>query len=203
MSNIVSQRLSQVDGVGDVEIGGGSLPAVRIELLPFALNRYGISTEDVRAAIQASNANRPKGMVQGNGRKLQVYTQTPALRASDYASMLVAWRNGAAVRLADVAEVYDGVEDTRTLGLFNGEPAVIVLITRQPSANIIETVDGVRALLPELQAQLPPDVELRVASDSTSSIRASLHEVEFTLVASVLLVVLVVSLFLRLSLIHI
>jgi len=197
VSNIVSQRLSQVDGVGDVEIGGGSLPAVRIELLPFALNRYGISTEDVRAAIQASNANRPKGMVQGEGRKLQVYTQTPALRASDYATMLVAWRNGAAVRLADVAEVYDGVEDTRTLGLFNGEPAVIVLITRQPSANIIETVDGVRALLPELQSQLPPDVELRVASDSTSSIRASLHEVEFTLVASVLLVVLVVSLFLR------
>jgi multidrug efflux pump len=197
VSNIVSQRLSQVDGVGDVEIGGGSLPAVRIELLPFALSRYGISTEDVRAAIQASNANRPKGMVQGEGRKLQIYTQTPALRASDYASMVVAWRNGAAVRLQDVAEVIDGVEDTRTLGLFNGEPAIVILITRQPSANIIETVDSVRALLPELQAQLPPDVTLQVASDSTNSIRASLHEVEVTLVISVLLVVLVVSLFLR------
>jgi multidrug efflux pump len=197
VSNIVSQRLSQVDGVGDVEIGGGSLPAVRIELLPFALNRYGISTDDVRAAIQASNANRPKGTVQGDGRKLQIYTQTPALRASDYASMVVAWRNGAAVRLQDVAEVVDGVEDTRTLGLFNGEPAIIVLITRQPSANIIETVDSVRALLPELQAQLPPDVTLQVASDSTNSIRSSLREVEFTLVVSVLLVVLVVSLFLR------
>ncbi|WP_307648492.1 efflux RND transporter permease subunit [Variovorax boronicumulans] len=197
VSNIVSQRLSQVDGVGDVEIGGGSLPAVRIELLPFALNRYGISTEDVRAAIQASNANRPKGMVQGDGRKLQIYTQTPALRAADYASMVVAWRNGAAVRLQDVAEVIDGVEDTRTLGLFNGEPAIIILITRQPSANIIETVDSVRALLPELQAQLPPDVTLQVASDSTNSIRSSLHEVEATLVISVLLVVLVVSLFLR------
>jgi len=197
VSNIVSQRLSQVDGVGDVEIGGGSLPAVRIELLPFALNRYGISTEDVRAAIQASNANRPKGTVQGDGRKLQIYTQTPALRASDYASMVVAWRNGAAVRLQDVAEVIDGVEDTRTLGLFNGEPAIIVLITRQPSANIIETVDSVRALLPELQAQLPPDVTLQVASDSTNSIRGSLREVELTLVISVLLVVLVVSLFLR------
>jgi len=197
VSNIVSQRLSQVDGVGDVEIGGGSLPAVRIELLPFALNRYGISTEDVRAAIQASNANRPKGMVQGDGRKLQIYTQTPALRASDYASMVIAWRNGAAVRLQDVAEVVDGVEDTRTLGLFNGEPAIIVLITRQPSANIIETVDSVRALLPELQAQLPPDVTLQVASDSTNSIRGSLREVELTLVISVILVVLVVSLFLR------
>ena len=197
VSNIVSQRLSQVDGVGDVEIGGGSLPAVRIELLPFALNRYGVSTEDVRAAIQAANANRPKGAVQGEGRKLQIYTQTPALKASDYAPMVVAWRNGAAVRLQDVAEVNDGVEDTRTLGLFNGEPAIIVLITRQPSANIIATVDSVRALLPELQAQLPPDVQLMVASDSTNSIRSSLHEVELTLIISVLLVVLVVSLFLR------
>src|SRR5450755_234776 len=109
VSNIISQRLSQVDGVGDVEIGGGSLPAVRIELLPFALNRYGISTEDVRAAIQAANANRPKGEVKGDGRRMQIYTQTPALRASDYASMVVAWRNRAAVRLQDVAQVVDGV----------------------------------------------------------------------------------------------
>jgi multidrug efflux pump len=201
VSNIVSQRLAQVDGVGDVEIGGGSLPAVRVELLPFALNKYGISTEDVRAAIQAANANRPKGIVQGtdpeNSRRLQIYTQTPALKASDYAPMVVAWRNGAAVRLDDVAEVVDGVENTQTLGLFNGEPAIIVLITRQPAANVIATVDGVRALLPELQAQLPADVTLNVASDSTNSIRSSLREVEFTLIASVLLVVLVVSVFLR------
>jgi len=197
VSNIVSQRLAQVDGVGDVELGGGSLPAVRIELSPFALNQYGISTEDVRAAIQASNANRPKGAVQGEGRRLQIYTQTPALRASDYAPMVIAWRNGAAVRLQDVAQVVDGVEDTRTTGLFNGEPAVIVLITRQPSANVIATVDAVRALLPELQAELPADVELHVANDSTNSIRASLREVELSLVVSVLLVVLVVSLFLR------
>ncbi len=197
VSNIVSQRLAQVDGVGDVEIGGGSLPAVRIELLPFALNKYGISTEDVRAAIQASNANRPKGIVHGDDRRLQVYTQTPALRASDYAPMVIAWRNGAAVRLQDLAEVIDGVENTQTLGLFNGEPAIIILVTRQPSANVIETVDAVRALLPELQAELPADVTLRVASDSTNSIRASLREVELTLIISVILVVLVVSLFLR------
>jgi multidrug efflux pump len=202
VSNIISQRLSQVDGVGDVEIGGGSLPAVRIELMPFALNKYGISTEDVRAAIQASNANRPKGIVQGDERRLQIYTQTPALRASDYAPMVIAWRGsspgaGAAVRLQDVAEVTDGVENTQTLGLFNGEPAIIVLVTRQPSANVIETVDAVRKLLPELQADLPADVTLQVASDSTNSIRASLREVEGTLVVSVLLVVLVVSLFLR------
>jgi multidrug efflux pump len=202
VSNIVSQRLAQVEGVGDVEIGGGSLPAVRVELLPFALNKYGISTEDVRAAIQAANANRPKGIVQSEGRRLQIYTQTPALKASDYAPMVVAWREsttraGAAVRLDDVAEVVDGVENDRTLGLFNGEPAIIVLITRQPAANVIATVDGVRALLPELQAQLPADVTLHVASDSTNSIRSSLREVEFTLIASVLLVVLVVSVFLR------
>ncbi|MBC8058036.1 MAG: efflux RND transporter permease subunit, partial [Rhizobiales bacterium] len=197
VSNLVSQRLSQVEGVGDVEIGGGSLPAVRVELLPFALNKFGISTEDVRAAIQASNANRPKGIVQGTDRKLQIYTQTPALKASDYAPMVVAWRNGAAVRLDDVADVVDGVENTRTLGLFNGQPAIIVLITRQPDANVIATVDSVRALLPELQSQLPADVTLNVASDSTNSIRSSLEEVELTLVISVVLVVLVVSLFLR------
>ncbi|MGZ5276504.1 MAG: efflux RND transporter permease subunit [Caldimonas sp.] len=197
VSNIVSQRLAQVDGVGDVEIGGSTLPAVRVELLPFALNRYGVSGEDVRAAIQASNANRPKGAIEGEGRRLQIYTQTPARRAADYAGMVVAWRNGAAVRLADVAEVADGVENTRTLGLFNGKPAVIVLVTRQPGANVIKTVDGVRALLPELRAQLPSQIELEVASASTNSIRASLREIELTLVVSILLVVLVVSVFLR------
>ncbi|HLW12539.1 MAG TPA: efflux RND transporter permease subunit, partial [Casimicrobiaceae bacterium] len=196
-SNILNQQLLQVDGVGDVQIGGGSLPAVRIELRPFALNAYGISTEDVRAAIQASNANRPKGIVEGNGRRLQIYTQTPGLRASDYAPMVVAWRNGAAVRLQDVADVVDGVEDSHTLGLFNGEKAIIVLIRSQPAANVIETVDSVRALLPALSAELPADVELHVASDRTHSIRASLHEVEVTLIVAVILVVLVVSLFLR------
>ncbi len=196
-SNILNQQLLQVSGVGDVQIGGGSLPAVRIELKPFALNQYGISTEDVRAAIQATNANRPKGLVQGGGRRLQIYTQTPGPHASDYASMVVAWRNGAAVRLRDVADVIDGVEDTRTLGLYNGQKAIIVLIRSQPDANVIETVDSVRALLPALQAELPADVELHVASDRTHSIRASLHEVELTLLVSVILVVLVVSLFLR------
>jgi multidrug efflux pump len=196
-SNVLNQQLLQVEGVGDVQIGGGSLPAVRIELKPFALNRYGISTEDVRAAIQSSNANRPKGIVQGAGRKLQIYTQTPGLLASDYAPMVIAWRNGAAVQLRDVADVTDGVEDTHTLGLYNGEKAIIVLIRAQPNANVIETVDAVRALLPTLSAQLPADVEVHVASDRTHSIRASLHEVEITLIVAVILVVLVVSAFLR------
>ena len=197
VSNIVSQRLAQVEGVGDVEIGGGSLPAVRVELLPFALHRYGISTEDVRAAIQASNANRPKGALEGDDRRCRSTRRRPARRAADYRGMVVAWRNGAAVRLGDVAEVIDGVENTRTLGLFNGEPAVIVLITRQPGANVIETVDGVRACCPSCRRSCRPTIELQVASDRTNSIRASLREIELTLLISIVLVVLVVGVFLR------
>ena len=201
VSNLVQQKIAQVPGVGDVELGGGSLPAVRVELLPFALNRYGVSMEDVRAALQASNANRPRGAIEGNGKRLQIYssgnTATGGLRAADYQGLIVGWRNNAAIRLSDVAEVSDGVENIYTLGLFNGQPAVIVLVTRQPDANVIATVDGVRALLPELQAQLPQDVQLQVASDSTNSIRSSLREIELTLLISIALVVLVVSAFLR------
>ncbi|TMH35201.1 MAG: nodulation protein, partial [Betaproteobacteria bacterium] len=199
VSNLVQQKLAQVDGVGDVEIGGGSLPAVRVELVPYALNRYGVSMEDVRAALQTSNATRPKGAIEGNGQRLQIYSAngTGGRKAVDYQGLVVAWRNGAPIRLSDIAEVVDGVEDSRTLGLFNGEPAVIVLVTRQPGANVIQTVDGVRALLPELQAQLPQDVTIRVASDSTTSIRASLREIEGTLMISIVLVVLVVAAFLR------
>ncbi len=200
VSNIVQQKLAQAEGVGDVELGGGSLPAVRVELLPFALNRYGLSMEDVRAALQSSAANRPKGAIEGEGRRLQIYSASAAgdgRSAADYRGLVVAWRNGAAVRLADVADVVDSVEDTRTIGLFNGQPAVVVLVTRQPDANVIETVDGIRALLPELQAQLPGDIRLQVASDRTHSIRAALHEVELTLLISIVLVVLVVSAFLR------
>jgi len=201
VSNLVQQKLAQVKGVGDVEIGGGSLPAVRIDLNPYQLNHHGVSSEDVRAAIQASNPNRPKGALEGSGMRLQIYSQantpTNGRTAADYRGLVVAWRNGAAIRLQDIAEVTDSVENINTLGLFNGQPAVIVLVTRQPGANIIETVDGVRALMPSLQAQLPQDVSLQVASDSTNSIRSSLHEIELTLMISILLVVLVVSVFLR------
>ncbi|WP_288381149.1 efflux RND transporter permease subunit, partial [uncultured Massilia sp.] len=201
VSNLVQQRLAQVKGVGEVEIGGGSLPAVRVELLPYALNKYGVSSEDVRAAIQSTNANRPKGAIEGAGNRFQIYSQPAGSKggrtAAEYRDLVVAWRDGAAIRLQDVAQVIDGVENINTLGLFNGQPAVIVLVTRQPDANVIETVDGVRALLPSLQAQLPGDVTLQVASDRTNSIRASLHEIEFTLILSIILVVLVVSVFLR------
>ncbi len=197
VSNIVQQKVAQVDGVGDVEIGGGSLPAVRVELNLLALNRYGVPLEDVRAAIQASNATRPKGSIETDAQRMQIYTTAPGHKAAEYRSLVVAWRNGAPVRLSDIAQVTDGPEDVRTLGLFNGNPAVIVLVTRQPGANVIETVDGVRALLPQLRAQLPADIDVQVASDSTNSIRASLHEIELTLLISIALVVLVVSVFLR------
>jgi multidrug efflux pump len=197
VSNLVQQKLAQVEGVGDVEIGGGSLPAVRVEINLTALNRYGVALEDVRAALQAANANRPKGAVEGGGRRLQIYTEATGRTAADYRGLVVAWRNSAPIRLSDVATVEDGPEDRNTLGLFNGQQAVIVLVTRQPGANIIETVDGVRALLPALRAQLPADVNLQVASDSTNSIRSSLHEIEATLLISIALVVLVVSVFLR------
>ena len=205
VSSLLQQKIAQVPGVGEVELGGGSLPAVRVELNPFALNRYGVSTEDVRAALQASNASRPKGAIEDNSdgkqQSLQIYavsnTAAGGRLAADYQGLVVAWRNGAAVRLQDVAQVRDGTENTNTLGLFNGDAAVIVLIRRQPDANVIATVDGIRALLPELQAQLPSDVKLSVASDSTNSIRASLREVEITLLISIALVVLVVSAFLR------
>ncbi|MBO9706575.1 MAG: efflux RND transporter permease subunit [Caulobacter sp.] len=197
VSNIVAQRLSQVSGVGDVEIGGGSLPAVRVSVNPFQLNTYGIALEDVRAAVQAANANRPKGAVEGDGRRFQVYTSGAGRKAADYKGLVVAWRGDAPVRLQDVADVTDSVADTRTLGLFNGKPAIIILVTRQPGANIIKTVDSVRAVLPELEAQLPGDIKVAVASDSTNSIRASLKEIEVTLLISIVLVVLVVSAFLR------
>ncbi|WP_372784357.1 efflux RND transporter permease subunit [Phenylobacterium sp.] len=198
VNNIVQQRLSQVTGVGDVEIGGGSQPAVRVEVSPFALNKFGVSLEDVRAAIQSANANRPKGMVQDEGgRRLQIYTSTGGTKAVDYQGLIIAYRNNAPIRLSDVASVIDSVQDTRTIGLFNGKPAIVVLVTQQPGANVIQTVNKVRATLPLLAAQLPSDVKLEVASDATTSIRASLREIEITLLIATLLVVLVVSAFLR------
>jgi multidrug efflux pump len=202
VSNVVQQKISQVDGIGDVELGGGSLPAVRVEVNPFALSRYGLSSEDVRAALQASNANRPKGTIDSGGERFQIYTgagpaQTGRPLAKDYRDLIIAWRNGAAIRLADVAGVTDSVENVNTLGLFNGSPAVIVLVTLQPGANAIQTVNALREMLPELQAQLPQDIKLQVATDRTRSIRSSLHEVEITLLIAIALVVLVVSAFLR------
>jgi len=201
VNNIVSQRLLQVPGVGDVTLGGGSQPAVRVELNPFALAQLGIGGDDVRAALQAGNANRPKGVIEvgdaEDGRALQVLTPAPGLRAADWRDLIVALRGGQEVRLSQVASVTDSVQDTRTRGMFNGQPAIVVNITQQPDANLIATADAVLTLLPQLRAQLPADVQLHVAIDRTGSVRASVREVEFTLVVAVLLVVAVVGLFLR------
>ncbi|MCK9516132.1 MAG: efflux RND transporter permease subunit [Ottowia sp.] len=201
VSNVMEQRLLQVDGVGDVQLGGGSLPAVRIQLNPLALNALGIGSEDVRAAIQGSNANRPLGTIQTgtsrHGRQLQVLVPPPGLRAADYRDLVVGMRNGSEIRLSQVAEAIDDVEDRHTRGIFNGRPAVIATITQQPGANLIATADAIHELLPTLRAQLPPDVDLQLAMDRTGAIRDSVRNVEMTLVIAVLLVVAVVGLFLR------
>jgi multidrug efflux pump len=198
VSNIIQQRMSQIQGVGDVELGGGSLPAVRVSVNPYQVNQYGIAMEDVRAAIEAANANRPKGLIEGtNGRAWQIYTGGAGRVASDYRPLVVAWRNGAPVRLGDIAAVTDSVADVRTLGLYNGKRAIIVNITQQPGANLIQMVNAIRAELPALRAQLPSDIKLEVASDRTNSIRASLREIEITVLISLVLVIVVVFAFLR------
>ncbi len=194
---ILAQKLSQVSGIGQVTIGGSSLPAVRVELNPSALFKYGIGLEDVRAALAAANANTPKGSLDFGGRRYQLYTNDQASKAAEYHNMVIAYRNGAAVRLSDVAEVQDSVENVRNLGLANSKPAVLVILFRQPGANIIDTVDRVIALIPTLKASIPTDIDMQVANDRTITIRASLLAVKVTLGIAILLVILVVLLFLR------
>ncbi len=191
-STIIAQKLSQVQGVGDVSVTGSSLPAVRVELNPAALFHYGVGMEDVRAALGSANANSPKGAVENDRKRWQLYSNDQAHHASDYRPLIVAYRNGAPVRLADVAKVEDSVEDTRNFGISGGRPAVLVQISRQPGANIIDTVDRVQALLPTLAASIPGAANLAVAMDRSVTIRSSLRDVEQTLVVAVLLVVLVV-----------
>jgi len=196
-SNILQQKLSTVNGVGQVQLAGGSLPAVRVELNPHALFKYGIGLEDVRAALSAANANAPKGAVEQGTRRYQVYVNDTAINADQYKTLIVAYRNGAAVRLQDVAQVEDSVEDVRNLGLSNNRPAILVLLFRTPGANIIQTVDNVKAILPQLKAALPPSVNLEVAIDRTGNIHDSLRDVQRSMIVSILLVMLVVYFFLR------
>ena len=196
-SNIIQQKLSQVSGVGNVALNGASPPAIRVELNPRALYKYGIGLEDVRAAISAANANSPKGDIQQGGQTFQVYANDSATLAKDYQTLIVAYRNGSAVRLQDVAQVIDSVEDVRNLGLFNGKPAVLVQITKQPGANVIQVVDSILKDLPALRKALPVAVDLDVMVDTTTSIRNAVHDVEMTLILSTILVIVVVFLFLR------
>jgi multidrug efflux pump len=193
-SNVLQQRLSQLDGIGQVSIGGATLPAVRVELNPTAMFKYGIGLEDVRAALASANANSPKGVIEENDHRFQLYTNDQARVAADYRPLIIAYRNNAAVQLSDVADVEDSVQDLRNEGRANGEPSVLVILSRQPGANIIDTVDQVKAELPQLQAALPSDVNLTIVSDRSGTIRASLNDTKWTLVIAVLLVTFVVYL---------
>ncbi|APV48284.1 multidrug transporter subunit MdtC [Betaproteobacteria bacterium GR16-43] len=196
-STVLAQRISQVSGVGQVTVGGGSLPSVRVELQPSLMNSLGITFEDVRAAISNTNANKPKGFVDDETRHWEVRANDQAKTAKEYIPIIVAYRNGGAVRLGDLGEVVDSVQDLRNYGAANGKPAVLLIVNLQPDANIIEVVDNVQALMPELRATLPADIKLDTMMERTSTIRASLKEVERTLAMAVALVILVVFAFLR------
>jgi multidrug efflux pump len=196
-STVLSQKLSQVEGIGEVVVGGSSLPAVRVELNPNALYKYGVGLEDVRAALASANAHAPKGDIEVGDRHYQIYDNDQATKSEEYRPLIVAYRNGAAIRLSDVGEVIDANENIRNAGMANGKPSVLVILYRSPGANIIDTVDRVYALMPELRAAIPPAIDLVPAVDRSTTIRASLSDVERTLMISVVLVILVVFFFLR------
>ena len=196
-SSVLQQKVAQVPGVGQVFVGGGALPAVRVDVNPTILNNNGLSLEDVRASLAAANVNRPKGAVGTGDRSWTLSTNDQLFKAAEYRPLIIRYGKGAAVRLSDVASVTDSVEDIRTGGLSNGKPAVLLVIFRQPGANIIDTVDRVRALVPQLQASIPPAIKLQTVIDATRTIRASVRDVEITLMVSIALVILVVFIFLR------
>ncbi len=196
-STVLAQSLAQVRGVGQVNVGGGALPAVRVELNPTVLNKYGISLEQVRTVLSQANANRPKGQLADERTSWEVHTDDQLFQAVSYMPLIVAARNGAIVRLADLGEVSDSVENVRVGGLANGKPSVLVFVMTEPNANVIETVDRVRAELPRFKALLPAGVDMKVAVDRTTTIRASVHDVERTLAIAIVLVILVVFAFLR------
>jgi multidrug efflux pump len=195
--SVLEQQFSQVSGVGSVELGGAALPAVRVELEPGPLNKYGIGLEDVRAALAAANANSPKGYFDVGSQRYQIYTNDQATVAAQYRDLVIAYRNGQAVKLSDVAEVDNSVENLQNAGLYNSKAAVLVIIHPSPSANVIQTVDQLRGLLPGLRAALPPSINYGIALDRSQSIRAAIADTERTLFIAVLLVVAVVFVFLR------
>jgi multidrug efflux pump len=196
-SSILQQKIAQIEGVGQVFVGGGALPAVRVEANPTALNNAGLSLEDVRTFLANQNTNRPKGQIGSAERAWAVGATDQLLNAAPYQPLVLSFQSGGALKLTDVANVIDSVEDVRTSGVANGRPAVLIIIFRQPGANIIATVDRVKALLPQLQAEIPPTIELSGVLDRSTTIRASVHDVQITLVISIVLVILVVFAFLR------
>jgi multidrug efflux pump len=194
---VISQRLSQINGVGVVNINGSALPAVRVELNPMALSKYGIGLQDVAAAISNANANAPKGAIDSKGLHYQIYTNDNARTADQYRDLIIASRNGAIIRLSDVAQILDkedgATENRRTYGIYNGKAAITVQVFQQPGANIVEVVDAVRAVLPELKADIDKKIDLDVIQDRSVTIRGSLRQVEHTLVLAVIMVILGVS----------
>jgi multidrug efflux pump len=195
--SVLAQKLSQVDGVGQVRVWGSSRPSVRVQVNPTLLNSMGLTLTDVATTLQNANAHQAKGSLSNAEFHWQLDATDQLFKAKDYARLLVAYRNNAPVRLADIGNVIDSVEDTRNDGLVNGKPSVVMMVTKQPSANIIETVDHIRAVLPQLQASIPPAIKLLVEQDRTTTIRASIHDVEVSLLISIVLVILVVFVFLR------
>ncbi|MBV8845091.1 MAG: multidrug efflux RND transporter permease subunit [Bryobacterales bacterium] len=196
-STILAQKLSQITGVGQVFAGGSALPSVRIELNPDVVHKYGLSFEQIRTALATTNVNTPKGDLSTGPRTWEIDANDQIFKAIDYHNLVVAHRNGAPVRVKDIGQAVDGVEDLRNAGYASGKPAVLVIIFRQPGANIIDVVDRLRATLPQMQAAIPHGIDMRVAMDQTVTIRASVREVEITLGIAIVLVLLVVFLFLR------
>jgi multidrug efflux pump len=195
--SILSQKLSQVDGIGQVIVGGGALPAVRVELNPNALSNYGIGLAQVAAVISATNPNRPKGFLDNGQTHWQIYANDKANKAADYMPLIIAYNKGAPVHIADVGTAVDSVQDVRNAGFADGKPCIAIILFKQPGANIIQTVDGVDSILPQLRNSIPRAMNLNVVMDRTPTIRSALHDVERTLVVSVFLVIMVVFLFLR------
>jgi len=196
-STIMQQRLSQIQGVGQVSVGGSSLPGVRVDVNPTQLNSYGLGLQDVASMLSRQNANSPKGQITDGTTTADIVTNDQLLKAVDYMPLVVGYHNGAAVKLSDVADVHEGTENIRAAGFVNGKPCVLIIIFRQPGANIIDTVDRIRAAIPSLKASIPSAIDTEIVLDRTLTIRASVRDVERTLIISISLVILVVFLFLR------
>ncbi len=196
-STILQQKISQSNGVGQVIVGGSSLPSVRVELNPLALNHYGIAIDDIRTTLQNENANKPKGQIIDNKRSYNIATNDQLIHAYQYKPLIISYHNNTPVTLSDVAEVKDSVEDIKNAGLADGKPSVLLIIFKQPGVNVIETVDGVKQKIPQLEASIPAGIDLTVAMDRTTTIRSSLVDVEKTLILAIALVIIVVFLFLK------
>ena len=196
-SSVFAQKLAQVQGVGQVQVGGSSLPAVRVEVNPQPLSDYNVGLDQVGTFLQSANANRPKGSLANNDVEIPIYASDQLFLAKDYKDLVVVYRNGAPVRLSDLGRVIDANEDVRNLGIVNGNPMVQIQINRQPNANVVDTVARIKALMPQFEAQLPPTVRFKIASDRTITTRDSIRDAQRNMIISIGLVILVVFIFLR------